>query len=54
VGIYGVDTREPTRILREEGSMTAKIVSELPEDGKIEYFAIHDAVQAVSDGKMDV
>ncbi len=54
VGIYGVDTRELTRILREEGSMTAKIVSELPEDGKIEYFAIHDAVQAVSDGKMNV
>ncbi len=54
VGIYGVDTRELTRIIRENGVMTAKIVSELPADGKIEYFAIHDAVSAVSDGKMDV
>ncbi len=39
-GIYDVDTREITRILREKGTMTAKIVGELPEnatEGLAEY-----------------
>ena len=31
-GLFGVDTREITRILREEGTMNAAIVDELPDD----------------------
>lgn len=50
-GIYDVDTREITRILREKGTMTAKIVSELPENAKIGFsdYKITDAVAAVTD-----
>ncbi|MBE6613099.1 MAG: glutamine-hydrolyzing carbamoyl-phosphate synthase small subunit [Ruminococcaceae bacterium] len=32
VGIYDIDTRRLTRVLRKEGTMMAKIVSELPAD----------------------
>ena len=32
VGIYGVDTREITRIIREHGVMNAKICTEVPND----------------------
>lgn len=46
-GIYGVDTRELTRVLRESGVMKAKIVSEKPQNAEIN-FAITDAVAAVS------
>ncbi len=46
-GIYGVDTREITRIIRDGGVMPAKIVDELPAEG-IEGYAIHGAVQAVA------
>ncbi len=49
-GIYGVDTRELTRIIRENGVMAAKIVSEKPADAKVTY-AVRDAVAAVSDGE---
>ena len=31
-GIYGVDTREITKVIREEGVMNAMICSEIPED----------------------
>jgi len=31
-GLYGVDTRELTRIIREHGVMNAKICSKIPED----------------------
>ena len=50
-GIYGVDTRELTRILRENGTMTAKIVSEKPESTEMTY-AISDAVKAVATGEV--
>lgn len=50
-GICDVDTREITRILREKGTMAAKIVSELPEDAKggLSCYKIVDAVKAVTD-----
>ena len=49
-GIYDVDTREITRILREKGTMAAKIVSELPENATegLENYKITDAVKAVT------
>jgi len=46
-GIYGVDTRELTRIIRENGVMKARIVSEKPTDTAMEY-NINDAIKAVS------
>ncbi len=47
--IAGVDTREITRILREKGSMNAKICSEIPADRKeIAEFKIKNAVASVS------
>lgn len=50
VGIYGVDTRELTRIIRENGVMTAKIVSEKPANTEMTY-TIKDAVKAVQTGE---
>ncbi|MBR6646359.1 MAG: carbamoyl phosphate synthase small subunit [Clostridia bacterium] len=49
-GVYDVDTREITRILRENGTMTAKIVSELPENWAegLKEFKLTDAVSKVS------
>ena len=55
-GIYDVDTREITRILREKGTMAAKIVSELPEnatDGLKDY-EIKCAVKAVSSAEKKI
>ena len=50
VGVYGVDTREITRIIREKGVMNARIVSSL--DGidydEIKAYRIVDAVKSVS------
>ncbi|MBR4721176.1 MAG: carbamoyl phosphate synthase small subunit [Clostridia bacterium] len=47
--IYGIDTRELTRILREEGVTTAAIYHELPKDfSELENFTITNAVSAVS------
>lgn len=47
--IAGVDTREITRILREKGSMNAKICSEIPGDyGEISEYRIKNAAAAVS------
>ena len=50
VGIYGVDTREITRIIRDKGVMPAKIVDEIGEDAVcgLEGYAVKDAVKAVS------
>lgn len=49
VGIYGVDTREITRIIREEGVMNAKICSEIPsERDDIASYVIKGAVESVS------
>ena len=51
-GVYDVDTREITRIIREKGTMAAKIVSELPEDATkgLGDYKIADAVKAVASG----
>ncbi len=51
VGIYGVDTRELTKILREEGAMNAKISRKLltEEDVKnVAAYKIEGGVQAVA------
>ncbi len=51
VGICGVDTRELTKILREEGTMTAKISTKPLSEEKINALASYEeknAVQAVS------
>ena len=48
-GVYGVDTREITRLLRMEGVMNAAIVDEVPQDlSAIRSFRIQDAVKNVS------
>ena len=48
-GIYGVDTREITRIIRNEGVMNACICDKLPADEKsIKKYKIKDAVKTVS------
>ena len=49
-GIYGVDTREITAILREQGTMNAAICYEKPKDiGFIKDYAITDAVASVAE-----
>ncbi len=49
-GIYGVDTRQITKILRENGVMNACICSEIPKDfEEIKEYKIIDAVAAVVD-----
>lgn len=55
VGVYGVDTRELTKIIREVGVMNAKITATLDNLEKdlaeINQYKITDAVQTVSDRK---
>lgn len=47
--IAGVDTREITRILREKGSMNAKITKEIPTDpGEIAEYKIKNTAASVS------
>ena len=47
--IMGVDTREITRILREEGVMNALICDAVPSDlSDLRAYAIHGAVAAAS------
>ena len=50
-GLYGVDTREITRIIRETGVMNARIVDEVTPQNTAGLcaFAIRDAVSAVSE-----
>ncbi len=51
VGIYGVDTRELTKILREEGAMNARISSKPLTEEQVKALATHkteNAVQAVA------
>ena len=50
VGVCGVDTRELTRIIRENGAMNARIVHDPKADVKaeLEVFKIRNAVAAVS------
>ena len=48
-GIYGVDTREITRIIRESGVMNAKICSSIPAElENIKVYSIVDAVKSVT------
>lgn len=48
-GISGIDTREITRIIREEGVMNAIICSEVPDNlEKITEYRVTDAVKTVS------
>ena len=48
-GLYGVDTRELTRIIREHGVMTATICDEVPADLKpVETYAVVGVVEAVT------
>ncbi len=56
VGISGIDTRKLTRILRDHGSMKAKIAYELPDDigtvtAEIKAYTAPDAVSAVTCGE---
>ena len=54
-GICGIDTREITRIIREEGVMNAKICSEVPSDlSEITSYAVTKAVATVSAKEQEV
>lgn len=49
VGIYGVDTRQITKILREQGTMNAMICKKVPEDlSAVKDYQIAGAVASVS------
>jgi len=48
MGISGIDTREITKIIREEGTMTACITTKEPESIKLSAPDIKDAVKTVS------
>ncbi|MBQ3022539.1 MAG: carbamoyl phosphate synthase small subunit [Clostridia bacterium] len=48
VGICGVDTREITKIIREEGTMAARITTKAPDGEKITLPEIKDAAAEVS------
>ncbi|MBE5744631.1 MAG: carbamoyl phosphate synthase small subunit [Clostridiales bacterium] len=54
IGVYGVDTRELTKILREEGAMNAKISQKPIAEDCIKAIAAYetkDAVKTVSNGQ---
>ncbi len=54
-GIAGVDTREITRTIREEGVMNAMICSEVPNGlDEIKSYAMRNAVKTVSGGEVKV
>lgn len=48
MGICGIDTREITKIIREEGTMTARITTKEPDGAKLTAFDTKDAVSVVS------
>ena len=53
-GIYGVDTRQITKILRENGTMNACICSEIPKDfEEIKSFKSVDAVASVTSKELE-
>lgn len=56
VGVYDVDTREITHIIREKGVMNAKIVSNIDDIDyeEIKNYKITNAVSSVSSGKTEV
>ena len=48
-GLYGVDTRQLTRVLRESGVMNAMICDEVPSDlGPLQAYAVTGVVEAVT------
>lgn len=52
-GIYGVDTRQITKILRENGTMNACICNEIPKDfEEIKNFKIVDAINSVTSAEV--
>ena len=54
-GLYGVDTRELTRIIREHGVMNACICDEVPADlAEVERYAVTGVVEAVTCGQAQV
>ena len=54
-GLAGVDTRELTRIIREEGVMNAMICDEVPADlAAVQTYAVTGAVEAVTCGETAV
>jgi len=54
IGVYGVDTRAITAILREQGTMNAKIVSENDKNlDEIKSFVIRDSVKQISTEKTE-
>lgn len=56
VGIYGVDTREITKIIREHGVMNAKIVDDVTDSiqEELNSYSILNAVKGVSCGETQV
>ena len=54
-GLYGVDTRELTRIIREYGVMNAIICDEIPADlSAVRTYAVVDAVKSVTCSTLSV
>ena len=54
-GLYGVDTRELTRIIREHGVMNACIRDEVPADlAEVKRYAVTGVVEAVTCGQAQV
>ena len=48
-GIYGIDTRELTRMIRESGTMNAIICSDPPEDlSEVKAYEVRNAVKSVT------
>lgn len=54
VGMYGVDTREITRIIRDNGVMAAKITDEIGDAADLASYAVKGAVEAVACRKKTV
>ena len=56
VGLYGIDTRELTKILREQGTMNGMITSDLQRADleKIKAYSVTNAVESVSTKEMSV
>ncbi len=56
VGLYGIDTRELTKILREQGTMNGMITRnpEKADLDKIKAFTVNEAVESVSVNEMTV
>lgn len=54
-GIYGIDTREVTRTIREDGVMGAMICDEIPADlTALSEYKVTDALASVATGKTEV